>query len=589
MKNYNKLISLFLTISVLSGCQHNRVNTVNNNSMGPEHHCPTDTTKKYFYKSTNHLEKYQDCFSDDIGELVASEQLFSKIEWLIKLKEYQAAESLLLEAMDSIGHTQELQTKLTHLYIRQKRWEQALAVIDQAQIPVNDPLRVLVEIRTGQLSEGTNYDLLPQTYKNHINNQPALKANIFTDETTSFDLTRVDIADPGIQAGETSMRVSEDGQDIVVTWTDNAGEYNSDFLENSWQLQSAHSNDGGQTWTNQFISPLSQVENVHHFDPMTAYDPVNKLMYFGGMTTFLGPENNTFYVYRRNLENDAQQGPYFVNGSFDKGWMAVDDDGSLVMVENTQGAFSSMDFGESFFPLLNINELFTPQPRFFGECFYIADTVVMYKSCNDQPLTTIDAPFSAAALNLFINDQLIPGYFRLVPLRLLAVHPDGDLFIIYVDSTILDGTDYAVWMSRSGDNGETWDTPWIITPDIQADQLLPWIEIDQQGGIHVSYLDTRNGDQTDDSLEAHLDMYYSYSSDKGMTWHESRVTPTSLFVESDYWGNNYFFSDYLEMSVGNPEAVFLSFPWSPEPDATDLDMYVAKKVLSDLIFEDNFE
>ena len=64
------------------------------------------------------------------------------------------------------------------------------------------------------------------------------------------------------------------------------------------------------------------------------------------------------------------------------------------------------------------------------------------------------------------------------------------------------------------------------------------------------------------------------------------MTPSTLMLPELIWGD-YFFSDYLEMSVGNPHAIFIAFPWF---DGTgDMDMYVAKKITDDLIFMDGFE
>ena len=181
----------------------------------------------------------------------------------------------------------------------------------------------------------------------------------------------------------------------------------------------------------------------------------------------------------------------------------------------------------------------------------------------------------------------VPGTFRSIPLRLLAVQPDGDLFIVYPDLTDFNSQDMAIWMSRSSDDGKTWSPPWIVTPDVPGDRLLPWLEIDELGGIHLSYVDTRNVTQDDLSPDAFVDLYYSVSSDDGQTWHESRVTPSTLDIPELVWGD-YLFSDYLEMSVGNSNAVFLSFPWSPNSGA--MNMYVAKKYLvSDLIFQTGFE
>ncbi|MCF6300765.1 MAG: hypothetical protein L3J52_06565, partial [Proteobacteria bacterium] len=288
------------------------------------------------------------CFNDDITVLIKNNQLLSKAHWLLLKKDFIGAEDLLREGILFTDQPFDFQIKLAQLLVKQKSWHSAKLVIDQAGVEVNEPLRILIEMNLGEFTAGTDLKLLPQTYKNYLQGSSALRADVFYDNSTYFALSRVDVAKPGVLAGESTMRVSDDGNNIVVGWTDSSVE----TVDSSpiWRLQSAHSKDGGATWSHHSISPDSQILDMYYFDPMTAYDPINNLMYSGGMTlSFTTPNLESYYVYRWDLDTDIQDGPYVFNGDFfDKGWLAVDDQSNLWMAAGVGGLKSSSDFGETF-------------------------------------------------------------------------------------------------------------------------------------------------------------------------------------------------------------------------------------------------
>ncbi len=578
-----KLYPCLLLMALVSGCTTRQAaKYITQPSVGPMLKCPQNHQLSLYKRSMKPLDAYQHCFSEDVQTLVEGERLLSKVKWLSLQQRDEEAVSLLKSALKHESDRTTIHRQLAQLYGNQKNWQAARYHLNQAQIPINDPFRISIEIKSGDLSPGTDYSLLPQNYKNYQRGVKPLRATVLEDLSTTFELTRVDQAAPGVLAGETSLRVSNDGQNILVAWTDSSAD-GIEVTDQLWRLQSATSTDGGETWENQSISAMPDVPDIFHFDPMTAYDPMNQLMYAGGMTTsYITPGVHSFYVYRWDYENNTLAGPFVFPGLVDKGWMAVAEGGELWMVSGLGTPMKvSTDFGENFTDVPAVTEvLFSPYPVYHEGCLYVIDSDQFFQCDSDNNgMLAVTAPFPS--FHDFIPDSMIPGTFRSIAVRLLAFQPDGDMFIVYPDEENFGSGQVSLWMSRSTDQGASWEPPWIVTPNLPGDRFLPWMAIDKTGDIHLSYADTRNVSQNDGSLDAHVDFYYSRSSDDGQTWYETRVTPSSLNVPDLVWGD-YFFSDYLEMAVGNYGQVFMAFPWH-SGTADDMDLYVARKVQVDTL------
>jgi hypothetical protein len=103
----------------------------------------------------------------------------------------------------------------------------------------------------------------------------------------------------------------------------------------------------------------------------------------------------------------------------------------------------------------------------------------------------------------------------------------------------------SVFFSSSAD-GARWATPASVrVNDRKADQFNPWMDVDEDGSVHVVFYDTR-----DDPARAKTHLYYIASSDGGRTWvNEARVTTaqTDETASGSDSGNQY--GDYNGLSV----------------------------------------
>ncbi|MFK8013632.1 MAG: hypothetical protein AB8B80_16455 [Marinicellaceae bacterium] len=587
-------IGLTITVSALIGCANlksteinSEYNKVASGVAGPWQLCPDDSQLSYFRKSGRELNSYADCFAGNVGQLLKQNKMQAYIRWLTMKGELHLAEEKLLIAVNLSADKDQWFKKLIELNVNQNNWNQALHYLKQSQLDINDHLRLVVEARTGQFSDSIDFNRVPAIFQasSYYSEGSTKQAKVNTVNGSGFELTRVDNAKSGVLAGESSMVASQDGQKVWLLWTDSSGPIEGSTEFNIWKLRSARSIDGGRTWLNDDFSINPENQFTFHFDPMTAYDPINDLMYAGGLTTeFSQTFFSSYYLKRWDLGTGIIEGPFQTEANLDKDWLAANQSGDIFMVDGLTNPNMkvSMNQGESFQDVFHGGGFLFPQPEFdLNDCLHIIDFRDFVRCDGQGSFETVVAPTTSFGLNL---DTVLPGNFRAIATRLIGFHPNGDSFIVYPDLKTTESDQVVLWMTRSVD-GNVWQAPWIISPDVPGDRFLPWFEIDSAGGLHLSYADTRNHVVPDGDPDAGIDMYYSYSEDLGQTWQETRVTPSTLMIPELTWGD-YFFSDYLEMSVGNPGTVFMSFPWF---DGTgDMDMYVAKK-LTDLIFNNGFE
>jgi len=98
----------------------------------------------------------------------------------------------------------------------------------------------------------------------------------------------------------------------------------------------------------------------------------------------------------------------------------------------------------------------------------------------------------------------------------------GNLYMAYMDDA---GTDMDIFFMSSPD-GFAWGPPSRINDDPihnGADQFHPWITVDDQGNIHALFYDRRL-----DAANYLFDLYYTRSSDGGVTWSPNeRITSVS--------------------------------------------------------------
>lgn len=142
----------------------------------------------------------------------------------------------------------------------------------------------------------------------------------------------------------------------------------------------------------------------------------------------------------------------------------------------------------------------------------------------------------------------------------LAVGPNNDIYILATglpeDKATDDGD---IYLMRSLDGGETWETPTRLNTDrSNAPQFFPSIDVDPDGVVHAMWADMR-----DDPMEVRYHIYYSRSEDQGATWGfsipeqnftapDTRVTD---FPSNSLRGfpNGAFIGDYFSLAATDGE------------------------------------
>src|SRR5262249_21718511 len=102
-----------------------------------------------------------------------------------------------------------------------------------------------------------------------------------------------------------------------------------------------------------------------------------------------------------------------------------------------------------------------------------------------------------------------------------------------------------IFLSSSTD-GTHWNAPTVLRQPAQtADQFNQWMDVDDDGSVHVVFYDTR-----DDPKRAKTHLYYVASFDGGKTWiNEARVTTAQTDETSSAADSGNQYGDYNGLAV----------------------------------------
>lgn len=94
------------------------------------------------------------------------------------------------------------------------------------------------------------------------------------------------------------------------------------------------------------------------------------------------------------------------------------------------------------------------------------------------------------------RDGTGPSAFRLSTYPVLAVDTsgsacDGRRYVVWADQPGPVDSDVQVLM-RHSDDGLSWSGPSTINDVEAGDQFMPWIDVDEEGGVHAAWYDRRN-------------------------------------------------------------------------------------------------
>jgi hypothetical protein len=379
---------------------------------------------------------------------------------------------------------------------------------------------------------------------------------------------RVDVTGNQEWTNETTGSASElFPERVVAGWNDyrEVGFVRSGF---------AVSFDGGQTWDDFMLRPPAGFQSSVEGDPMVAHDDRTGTLWLGAMSFFGG---GGIYVSRLDPgETEFEPSVMAETGGVDKGWMAAGirpglPDTTRLYITYNLGIIWSDNMGDTFTNPVSLGSGigFLPRVGPNGEV-YVAywdfdDGVKLKRSLNGGASFTTHTIATRMDVWGTQDGSRFPGQFRVPSLNYLDVDPNtGTLYAVYFDTTnIVDGqSNVDIYFCKSFDQGTTWSTPVVINGDNDqpGDQFFPWIEVDQQGRVHVMYLDSRHTRQNDNVSNGFFDAYYNYSDDGGTTWNEFRLSPTSWSSAGagflgDYSGmavaGNFVYPVYIQTDSGD--------------------------------------
>ena len=328
--------------------------------------------------------------------------------------------------------------------------------------------------------------------------------------------------------------------------------------------------DGGTSWTDAVIRPPAPFQASVEGDPMTCFDPRTGTIWAGAMA-FSG--NGGVYAARKDPGAANFQPATMIQAAsgVDKGWMAA---GPAPGLPNTTrvycaynfGVARSADMGTTWAAPVSLGSglAFLPRVGPSGNV-YVAwwntgDKILLARSL-DGGASYGPAITAAQRMDVWgIDSSRTPGVFRSPSLVGLAVDPnDETLYCVYPDTTSIEsnGFNVDVYFTKSVNQGLNWSVPVVINGDAAAppgDQFFPWIECDEDGGLHCLYFDSRGVVQNDTASVGLIDSYYSYSSDGGASWSEFKLTSVPANSGTAFPGGG-FMGDYLGMSVAGHRAV----------------------------------
>jgi hypothetical protein len=345
--------------------------------------------------------------------------------------------------------------------------------------------------------------------------------------------------------------------------------------------------DGGATWTDFLVRPPAPNQSDVEGDPMTAADPRTGTLWVGGIS-FTAGQQSGIYVARKDPGSPTFEPSVMArtaNGT-DKPWMVAGPrpgmpDTTRLYITFNQGVIWSDDMGDTW---TSPNSLggglgFLPRVGPNGELY------VAYWDGNFNMNLKRSLDGGASFTTHLIAERLdtwgsqsgsrFPGSFRVPPLAYIAVdQASGRLYSVYFDTTSFSGgnSNVDVYFTISDDQGSTWTTP-VPLPfdDVNlGDQFFCWLEVDENGRLHMVYFDSQNTVQDDDDVNGMLDAYYAYSVNAGDTWAQFRLTASSWNSNDDGLDRGQqFIGDYLGLAVANDRA----YPVYIDTGAGDPDVF----------------
>ncbi|MFA6126777.1 MAG: T9SS type A sorting domain-containing protein [Bacteroidales bacterium] len=396
-------------------------------------------------------------------------------------------------------------------------------------------------------------------YKSRVKSSPN-RSSIVTVQVNVDALGRNILGDA---ANEPSIAVNPlDPHKIAIGWRqfDNVA---SNFRQAGW----AYSTNGGETWT----FPGVIEPGVFRSDPILDYDAEGNF-YYNSLT--ITPD------YFCKVFESSNSGAAWNSGTDahggDKQWMVVDRSmatgrgnvysfWSYFYSTCAPGFFTRSTPGENYencilvdgYPYWGTMAVGNSGELYIGGACGLADSLVVAKSVNARG----GSPISW--------NKPVKVYFDGSPTGWKGVNPGGLLGQVSIDvdrsngpgrgnvyllapvtrSSNADPCD--IMFARSLDGGLTWSAPVCVNDDLSVThyQWFGTMSVAPNGRIDAIWLDTRDAPFGSDSSA----LYYSYSTDQGVTWSVNEKMSVSFDPHVGYPDQNKL-GDYFDMVSDNSGA-----------------------------------
>ncbi len=354
---------------------------------------------------------------------------------------------------------------------------------------------------------------------------------------------------------------------IVVNPSDplNAvGAWNDYFIINAGQntvIGYGWTRDGGQTWQSSRVNFSTLPATQSTGDPAVTADSQGNvylaiLAYNGtapGILMSKSTDGGATFAEPVRLDNGG-----------DKEYPTTDlrNDTVYLVWENTgaqfnQGIFfsKSVDHGATYSARRQIstngggtNNGATPSVGPNGEVYVVwgnFGNTIWFQRSVDGGATWLPSD-KAVRTDVVIPPSPLNGGFRNPPIHSSACDTSngphrGRIYIAFADQRFGDPDILLTW---SDDRGDTWSAPTRVNDDVignHADQFFPWVHVDANGHVHVTFLDRRN-----DPNNFLFGAYLATSTDGGVSF-----GPNIRVSDGIYGPTNFgFLGDYTGASSG---------------------------------------
>ncbi len=367
----------------------------------------------------------------------------------------------------------------------------------------------------------------------------------------------------GQNQNETSVAVSPaDPRRVVGAWNDyfivNAGQ--NTVIGYGWSV------DGGTTWQSSRVNFSNLPAGQSTGDPVIAADSQGN--FYMGILAYSGSANGIL-VSKSTDGGETFATPVRLDNGGDKEVLAVDlrNDHVYAVWENTGSSFNqgiffskSTDRGTTWSTRRQIstngggtNNGATPSVGPNGEIHVVWSNfgnTIWFQRSIDGGGTWLPSD-RAIRQDVDIPPSPLNGGFRNPPIPSSATDAtagpwSGRIYVVWGDDRFGDPD---VLLVHSSDGGQTWSAPIRVNDDVVgngADQFFPWVHVDENGHVHVVFLDRR--EDPDNFL---IGTVLATSTDGGQTFGPNIRVSDGIYGPTTFG----FLGDYIGSSTGGGKIV----------------------------------